>query len=213
MRKYFSWKYFLAKIFLWHFFGKTIFSKKWEHSALRRVLQEWNLWHPRVSTNSKSWIQVVSCILCVYAFLTGYRIKTGYFVWIKDHHINYFEPNYFDCSSICDFCCSCDRSYRCTEFNRERSRKPPHHFLECEGEDSEFVEVVGVGAPRKRGNMGDENHENVRSNSTMLYRGRKRASKGCPGSLEACIAACPSQVDVFEACTATCGRRCGKSKK
>ena len=35
-------------------------------------------------------------------------------------------------------------------------------------------------------------------------------SKGCPGSLAACMAACPSNVQAFMACAATCSRRCSK---
>ena len=35
-------------------------------------------------------------------------------------------------------------------------------------------------------------------------------SKGCPGSLDDCMAACPSNVQAFRACAATCSRRCSK---
>jgi len=31
---------------------------------------------------------------------------------------------------------------------------------------------------------------------------------GCPGNLEDCMAACPSNIKVFQACVASCGRRC-----
>ena len=46
-----------------------------------------------------------------------------------------------------------------------------------------------------------ESHENVQMSGGF---------KGCPGSLKDCIAACPSEVKVFEVCTANCGERCGK---
>ena len=35
-------------------------------------------------------------------------------------------------------------------------------------------------------------------------------SKGCPGSLDDCMAACPSNVRAFRACAATCSKRCSK---
>ena len=65
---------------------------------------------------------------------------------------------------------------------------------------------------RQLGNMEDES--TIRTTPAMLYaRGGAggNASKGsCPGSLEACIEACPSDVKVFKVCSATCGRRCSK---
>ncbi len=31
---------------------------------------------------------------------------------------------------------------------------------------------------------------------------------GCPGSLEECMASCPSELKIFQACAASCGNRC-----
>ena len=31
---------------------------------------------------------------------------------------------------------------------------------------------------------------------------------GCPGSLEECMANCPSELKIFQACAASCGNRC-----
>ena len=74
--------------------------------------------------------------------------------------------------------------------------------------------------------MGDES--TISTTPSMVYArggaGRKasngsgvkasKASKGsvaCGGSLEDCVAACPSEVPrVFTVCVATCGKRCGE---
>ena len=40
---------------------------------------------------------------------------------------------------------------------------------------------------------------------------RSGGSKACGGSLEDCVAACPSEVPtVFTVCVAACGKRCGE---
>ena len=49
-----------------------------------------------------------------------------------------------------------------------------------------------------------------RNQSMMNYTRRGRGSRGCPGSLEDCIAACPSSVRAFKVCTANCEKRCSK---
>ena len=62
-----------------------------------------------------------------------------------------------------------------------------------------------------------EDESTIRTTAAMVYArggaGRK-ASKGsvaCGGSLEDCVAACPSEVPrVFTVCVATCGKRCGE---
>ena len=87
---------------------------------------------------------------------------------------------------------------------------------------------VGVDVPRRRKrkgrqptrrprNMGDES--TIKTTAAMSYaRGGAggNASKGsagggpCPGSLEACIVACPTEVArVYTLCVANCGRVCG----
>ena len=76
-----------------------------------------------------------------------------------------------------------------------------------------------------------EDESTIKTTAAMLYArggaGRKasngsgvKASKGsggsggsvaCGGTLEDCVAACPSEVPtVFTVCVATCGKRCGE---
>ena len=72
---------------------------------------------------------------------------------------------------------------------------------------------AGAGGGRGSHSMADEGQENGRRNHSMRRGsggGGGGGSKGCPGTLKACIAACPSEVKVFEVCTANCGERCGK---
>ena len=72
---------------------------------------------------------------------------------------------------------------------------------------------VNVGRPeRRRRGRG----MNTRRNQSMKYYTRRGSggsaggSGGCPGSLEDCIAACPSSVRAFKVCTANCEKRCSK---
>ena len=72
---------------------------------------------------------------------------------------------------------------------------------------------AGAGGGRGSHSMADEGQENGRRNHSMRRGsggGGGGGSKGCPGTLKDCIAACPSEVKVFEVCTANCGERCGK---
>ena len=65
-----------------------------------------------------------------------------------------------------------------------------------------------------------EDESTIRTTAAMVYaRGgagvkaskRSGGSKACGGTLEDCVAACPSEVPrVFTVCVATCGRRCSE---
>ena len=63
--------------------------------------------------------------------------------------------------------------------------------------------------PRKMG----EDDQTINTNTSPSMMNTRRGSGGgsCPGgSLEACIAACPSSERGFRVCTANCDRRCSK---
>ena len=73
---------------------------------------------------------------------------------------------------------------------------------------------VNVGRPgRRRRGRG----MNTRRNQSMKYYTRRGSggsaggSGGCPGSLEDCVAACPTKVArVYTVCVDNCGRVCSK---
>ena len=120
-----------------------------------------------------------------------------------------------------------DRCYRCRPY-------PCRELIEIEQcRDSESVEseeiVADVGAPgrgkrvrqttRRPRTMEDDDQMNTRRNQSMMNYTRRGSggsaggsggSGGCPGSLEDCIAACPSSVRAFKVCTANSDRRCSK---
>eukprot|EP00088_Acartia_fossae_P069055 TRINITY_DN8914_c0_g1_i3.p1 TRINITY_DN8914_c0_g1~~TRINITY_DN8914_c0_g1_i3.p1 ORF type:complete len:341 (+),score=67.16 TRINITY_DN8914_c0_g1_i3:49-1023(+) len=58
------------------------------------------------------------------------------------------------------------------------------------------------GGRRSNGNRGGNSGQNRASGG--------QSGKGCPGSLDDCMASCPSEIKVFKACVASCGRRCRK---
>ena len=78
------------------------------------------------------------------------------------------------------------------------------------------VSVVGPGNGKGRQPTRRPRNMNTSRNQTMMNYTRRGSggsaggSGGCPGSLEDCIAACPSTVRVFKVCTANCERRCSK---
>jgi len=61
--------------------------------------------------------------------------------------------------------------------------------------------------PRKAngGNGGGNRRSGTKGSS-----GTKSKSGSCPGSLDDCMAACPSSLKVFKACAHTCAKRCGR---
>ena len=95
--------------------------------------------------------------------------------------------------------CSSLHESKCADDSSEESREGP-------------IVDVNVGRPGGRRGKG----MNTRRNQSMMNYTRRGSggsaggSGGCPGSLEDCIAACPSSVRAFKVCTANCERRCSK---
>ena len=95
--------------------------------------------------------------------------------------------------------CSSLHESKCADDSSEESREGP-------------IVDVNVGRPGGRRGKG----MNTRRNQSMMNYTRRGSggsaggSGGCPGSLEDCIAACPSTVRAFKVCTANCERRCSK---
>ena len=85
----------------------------------------------------------------------------------------------------------------------------------CETFEYEYFEYLEYGEYGEcRDDESIESRENVTRNATMYARkrnGGKGSRASCPGgSLDDCIAACPTQVRVYKACVANCGRKCNK---
>jgi len=57
--------------------------------------------------------------------------------------------------------------------------------------------LKGKSGNRRKSNQTQPNNRTNSSNA-----------KGCPGNLSDCMASCPSDIKVFKACVASCGRRC-----
>ena len=76
--------------------------------------------------------------------------------------------------------------------------------------------IVDVGRPGRRGRGRQPRRPrnmNTRRNQTMMNYTRRGSggSGGCPGSLEDCVAACPTKVArVYTVCVDNCGRVCSK---
>ena len=84
---------------------------------------------------------------------------------------------------------------------------------------ADYVKDFEDGNVQCRDVEGIDTRENVTRNASRKRNGRKRngrkGSRGsCPGgSLDDCIAACPTQVRVYRACVANCGRKCNNEMK
>ena len=82
---------------------------------------------------------------------------------------------------------------KCADDSSEESREDP------------IVVNVNVGRPGRR-----RMYYTRRGSGGSGGSERSGGSRGCPGSLEDCIAACPSSVRAFKVCTANCETRCSK---
>ena len=68
--------------------------------------------------------------------------------------------------------------------------------LSCRVSSSEEIFVAPPrrqGTRRPQNNMGDDDHMNTKTNQSMYTRGGSGGQQ-CPGSLDDCVALCPSQV-------------------
>ena len=89
------------------------------------------------------------------------------------------------------------------------------HCGDTESVEEITVDVRGPGR-KKRGKRRDKRGKTNPSMPKYYTQKGKGSggsggeSGGCPGSLEDCIAACPSEVRVFKVCSANCGKRCKK---
>ena len=79
---------------------------------------------------------------------------------------------------------------------------------------ADYVKDFEDGNVQCRDVEGIDTRENVTRNASRKRNGRKGSRGSCPGgSLDDCIAACPSRVRVYKACVANCGSKCNNEMK
>ena len=70
-------------------------------------------------------------------------------------------------------------------------------------------DLIPKNYPKQNGGRGGQKSGGQRSGGQRSG-GQKKSGGNCPGSLDTCMSACPSDVRVFKVCVKSCSNRCAK---